>query len=208
MGVYVFETAALVQAVCENARRRSSHHLGRDVLPDLVRKGNVYAHPFLDENGKREQYWRDIPDLDVYYRTGMDLVGVEPVLNLYDRSFPIHSAMLPYAPAKMTADETNSSHPGIAMDSLLCDGCVIRGARVERSILSPKVCVQSNAVVEDSIIFDRVDIGRDAKIRRAIIDKDVRIPAGTRIGHDPEEDRRRFKVTESGVVVIPQRAIL
>ena len=208
MGVYVFETAALVQAVCENARRESTHHLGKDVLPDLVRKGRVYAHPFLDENGKQEQYWRDIPDLDTYYSAAMDLVHVEPVLNLYDRTFPMHSVVVPYAPVRMTADGHDSSRPGTAVDSMICDGCVIRGARVERSILSPKVCVEPNATLEDSIVFDRVDIGRDARIRRAIIDKDVRIPAGFRIGYDPEEDRKRFTVTESGVVVVPQRTAL
>jgi glucose-1-phosphate adenylyltransferase len=208
MGVYVFETAALVQAVCENARRQSSHALGPDVVPDLVRQGKVYAHPFLDENGKEQQYWRDLPNLDSYYAAGMDLVHVDPILNLYDRLFPIHSAVVPYAPAKLIANDSGPSQAGVAVDSMICDGCVIRGARVERSILSPKVCVEPSALVEDSIVFDRVEIGQGAKIRKAIIDKDVKIPNDFRIGYDPEEDRKRFTVTESGVVVIPQREML
>ncbi len=204
MGVYVFDTAALVQAVCEDARRESSHALGQDVLPDLVRKGRAFAYRFVDENRKDVQYWRDVPTLDDYYSASMDLVQVDPLLNLYDTSFPIHSAKLPYPPVKMVYGEGKPGPQGVALDSLLSDGCIVRGGKVEHSILSPRVRVDSDALVQDSILFDCVEVGADAKIRRAIIDRGVKIPRGFCIGYDRRQDGERFTVTETGVVVVPE----
>jgi len=204
MGVYVFETAALVHAVCEDARRESSHALGQSVLPDLVRRGKAFAYPFIDENRKNVQYWCDVPTLDSYYNASMDLVHIEPLLNLYDKSFPIHSAMLTHPPAKMIYGEGKPGPPGVAVDSLLSDGCIVSGGRVERSILSPGVRVDTDALVQDSILFDGVEVGQDAKVRKAIIDKAVKIPSGMCIGYDLEQDAKRFTVTEDGIVVIPE----
>jgi glucose-1-phosphate adenylyltransferase len=204
MGVYVFQTAALVHGVCEDARRESSHLLGQDVLPDLVGKGRVFAYPFIDENRKEVKYWRDVPTLDSYYEASMDLVQIDPLLNLYDTSFPMHSSMLPYPPVKMIFGEGKPGPPGIAVDSLLSDGCIVSGGMIEHSILSPKVRVDSHALVQDSILFDRVEVGQDARIRRAIIDKGVRIPPGFSIGYDLEQDARKFTVTASGVVVVAE----
>ena len=204
MGIYVFETAALCKAVSEDAQCDSSHDFGRNILPSLIQKETVMAYPFVDENRKEVKYWRDIGTLDSYYQASMDLVQTNPLFNLYDTAFPIHSYISPRPPAKMVFAGDNDNRIGIALDSLLCNGCIISGGRVERSILSPDVRINSYSLVQDSILFDRVDVGRHARIRRAIIDKDVKIPPGFSIGYNPNEDKERFMVTDTGIVVIPK----
>ena len=199
MGVYVFETGALVQAI---SRDSNAEDFGRDILPRLVQSEPVFAYPFRDE---KKNYWRDIGTLDSYYDASMDLVKVDPPFNLYDTSFPIHSSTQPRPPAKMVFAGGETGRIGVAHDSLICNGCVISGGRVERSILSPDVRINSYSLVEDSILFHRVEVGRYAKIRRAIIDKDVKIPPEFSVGYNLEEDAKRFTVTESGVVVIGKR---
>jgi glucose-1-phosphate adenylyltransferase len=201
MGVYVFETAALIEAISANDHGDPARDFGRDILPHLVRNKSVFAYHFRDE---RENYWRDIGTLDSYYEASMDLVKVDPVFNLYDTSFPIHSSTRPRPPAKMVFAGGEPGRVSVALDSLICNGCIVSGGRVERSILSPDVRVNSYSLVEDSILFDRVEVGRYAKIRRAIIDKDVKIPPRFCVGYNLEEDAKRFTVTESGVVVIPK----
>lgn len=202
MGVYLFETDVLIDAVRKDAATRSSHDFGRDILPRLVPGGRVFAIPFHDENRKQLKYWRDIGTIDSYYEASMDLVKVDPVFNLYDADFPIHSFAPPRPPAKMVFAGGEEGRMGIAVDSLVCNGCIISGGRVERSILSPDVRVNSYSLVEDSILFNGVNVGRHAQIRRTIIDKGVNIPPGTRIGYDPKEDAKRFVVSEAGVVVV------
>jgi glucose-1-phosphate adenylyltransferase len=199
MGVYVFETSALIELISGNSNSGTTHDFGRDVLPRVVNSGRVFAYPFRDD---KQNYWRDIGTLDSYYEASMDLVKVDPAFNLYDTSFPVHSCSQPRPPAKMVFAGGEKGRVGVALDSLICNGCVVSGGRVERSILSPDVRINSYSLVEDSILFDRVDVGRHAKIRRAIIDKDVKIPSGFSVGYDPEEDAKRFTVTGSGVVVI------
>ena len=196
MGVYVFETDALAQAISGNP---NAQDFGRDLLPHLVQSEPVFAYPFRDE---KKNYWRDIGTLDSYYDASMDLVKVDPAFNLYDTSFPIHSSTQPRPPAKMVFAGGEMGRVGVAHDSLICNGCVISGGRVERSILSPDVRINSYSLVEDSILFHRVEVGRYAKIRRAIIDKDVKIAPGFSVGYNLEEDAKRFTVTDSGVVVI------
>jgi glucose-1-phosphate adenylyltransferase len=146
--------------------------------------------------------------LDAYYQANMDLIHVDPVLNLYDRDWPIRTYQPQLPPPKFEfGDQGQGAHVrrGEAIDSMVCNGCIISGGHVQRCIVSPNVRVNSYAWVEDSILFEGVDIGRHAKVRRAIIDKDVKIPANTTIGYDLEQDRRRgFTVTEHGVVVIPK----
>jgi glucose-1-phosphate adenylyltransferase len=208
MGVYLFETDALIDAVCRDAALPTLHDFGRDILPALVPSGTVLAYPFHDENRKQIKYWRDIGTLDSYYETSMDLVKVDPIFNLYDETFPLHTYTPPRPPAKMVFGEGDRGRVGTAIDSLVCNGCIISGGRVERSILSPGVRINSYSLVEDSILFDRVEVGRYAKVRRAIIDKGVTIPPGMRIGYDLEKDSKRFTVTDSGIVVIPQRAVI
>jgi glucose-1-phosphate adenylyltransferase len=205
MGVYVFDTAVLIDAISGKSDGAMVQDFGRDILPRLVQSGKVFAHPFRD--GK-ENYWRDIGTLDSYYEASMDLIKVDPPFNLYDTSFPIHSYTQPRAPAKMVFADENTGRMGIAMDSLVCGGSIISGGRVQRSILSNDVRIHSYSRVEDSILFAEVQVGHHAKIRRAIIDKGVIVPPEYAIGYDQEEDAKRFTVTDSGVVVIPKGEIL
>jgi glucose-1-phosphate adenylyltransferase len=208
MGVYIFETDTLIDALCRDASLPTKHDFGRDLIPNLVPSGTVFAYPFHDENRKDLKYWRDIGTLDSYYEVSMDLVRVDPLFNLYDSSFPIYSYFPPRPPAKLVFAGGESGRIGVALDSMLCNGCIVSGGRVERSILSPDVRIHSYAHVEDSILFNGVDVGRHAKIRRAIIDKEVKVPAGTHIGYDLEKDLERFTVTSSGIVVIPKGAFI
>ncbi len=204
MGVYVFETDALIKAVTEDAEYDGAHDFGKNVIPALIQSGRVFACPFVDENRKEIMYWRDIGTLDSYYEASMDLVQINPLFNLYDSSFPVHCFTEMRPPVKTVFSDAMGDRTGIALDSLLCNGCIIGGGRVERSILSPDVRIHSHALVQDSILFDSVDVGRHAKIRRAIIDKNVKIPPGFSIGYDPQKDGERFTITPDGIVVIPK----
>jgi glucose-1-phosphate adenylyltransferase len=206
MGIYVFDTSTLVKAVVTDAKRETAHDFGHNIIPTLVAEGKaVFAYNFLDEKQKVEAYWRDIGDLDSYHEANMDLCDVDPVFNLYDQSWPMRTYLDPYPPAKtIFADEKKGGRRGQALDSLVSPGVIISGGTVRHSILSPMVRINSYAQVEDSILFHRVDVGRHCHIRRAIIDKDVKIPAKTEIGYDLEKDKRYFTVSPGGVVVIPK----
>ena len=203
MGVYVFDTHSLVQLVTEDAKKDSTHDFGRDIIPRVVHERPVYAYPFKDENRKAVKYWRDIGTLDAYFQANMDLVAVDPVFNLYDAEWPIrtHQAQLP--PAKFVFDEPDGRR-GMALDSIVSHGCIIAGGRVSQSVLSPGVRVEVRAEVAESILMDEVVISEGARVRRAIVDKRVVIPPGARVGWDLAADRKKFTVTESGVVVIPR----
>jgi glucose-1-phosphate adenylyltransferase len=205
MGVYVFETSALINAISRKFNGEPVQDFGRDIFPRLVQSGKVLAYPFRDD---KENYWRDIGTLDSYYEASMDLVKADPPLNLYDTSFPIHSFTQPRGPAKMVFADEGAGRLGVALDSLVCGGSIISGGRVERSILSPDVRVNSYSLVQDSILFAGVEVGRHAKIRRAIIDKGTKVPPGFTIGYDLEEDTKRFTVTDSGLVVIPKGELI
>ncbi len=206
MGVYVFKTELLVKALMRDSRLEDSKHdFGYNVLPALLAGGaNMRSHVFEDVEEGREPYWMDIGTLDAYYEATMDLVSVSPSFNLYDRSWPLRSQRLIAPPAKFVFAGGEEGRIGEARDSLISPGVIVSGGQVHRSVLAPYCRVNSWASVEDSILFDGVEVGRHAMIRRAIIDKGVQVPAGMRIGVDPEEDRKRFLVTESGVVVIPK----
>jgi len=209
MGVYCFETKALVKALALDARTESRHDFGYNILPGLVPGGQVYAFPFLDENRKETLYWRDIGTLDSYFDASMDLIAVDPIFNLYDREWPIRTMPRQLPPAKTVfAQEEPGGRLGVALDSIVSGGVVISGGRVERSVLGPEVRINSYAQVVDSVIMDGVDVGRHARIRRAIVDKGVRIPPNFAIGEDPEDDRKRFLVTERGITVVPRGAQL
>jgi glucose-1-phosphate adenylyltransferase len=204
MGVYIFDTAALCKAISDDAQIEGAHDFGKNILPTLIKNDRVYAYPFVDENRKEVRYWRDIGTLDSYYDASMDLVQVDPLFNLYDSSFPIHCFTEMRPPVKTVFSGGDENRIGLAVDSLLCNGCIVSGGRVERSILSPDVRINSHSLVQDSILFERVNVGRHVRIRRAIIDKDVKIPPGFTIGYDLKKDKERFTVTPNGVVVIPK----
>jgi glucose-1-phosphate adenylyltransferase len=202
MGIYVFNRDMLEEVLERDAADpSSSHDFGRDILPWLVREHKIYAHHFVDENKKEAQYWRDVGTIESYYEANMDLVAVSPLFNLYDKDWPIRTHQRQYPPAKFVfADE--GRRMGIAVDSIVSAGCIISGGKVQSSILSPDVRVNSFCEISRSIIFSHCDIGRRSRIRNAIIDRDVHLPEQTVIGYDLEEDRRRYYVSESGIVVV------
>ena len=205
MGIYVFKHSILENELQEDSKRRSTHHdFGKDIIPSLLKKGlKISLYNFIDENRKEAKYWRDIGTIDAYYEANMDLVQVNPVFNLYDKAWPIRTLQEQFPPAKTVfSGEEVTGRVGLVLDSVVSNGCIISGGRVQRSILSCNVRINSYSQVYDSIIMEGVDVGRHAKVRRAIIDKDVEIPAGMVIGYDPEQDRKRFHVTESGIVVV------
>jgi glucose-1-phosphate adenylyltransferase len=197
----------LVRRIIEDVKQDTEHDFGKNIIPEMVKGGDrVFAYPFVDENKGQEVYWRDIGTLASYYEANIDLVQASPLFNLYDDEWPIHRRHQPGPPAKTVSH--GADRVANARDSLLGTGTIISGSTVERSILGPRCFVHSWAAVEDCILFDDVEIGRHCQIRRAIIDKHVKIPPGTRIGYDMEEDRKRFTVTPEGVVVIPKGMVL
>lgn len=209
MGIYIFTRKALYEELIPEAERESEHDFGKNVLPQLVGRRRVFAYGFVDENRGAVPYWRDIGTLDAYYEANMDLVAVSPLFNLYDKRWPLRTYQPQFPPVKMVfADEGKGARRGEALDSMISSGCIISGGRVVRSVLSSQVRVNSYSLVEDSVLMEAVVVGRYARIRRAIIDKFVEILPGTTIGYDLEEDRKRFTVTESGVVVIPKGRLI
>ena len=207
MGIYCFSAEFLLEQLRLDADDRGSRHdFGHDLLPRLVNTHGVQAFPFRDENRKRDAYWRDVGTLDAYYEANMDLVEVDPQLNLYDELWPIRTHHPAYPPPKFVfAEEGPEARRGEATDSLVCPGAILSGGRVHRSIIGPGVRINSYAKIEESIISEGVDIGRHAVIRRAIIDKAVRVPPGIAVGVDPEEDAARgLTVSPDGVTVVPK----
>ncbi len=201
MGIYIFDSELLLNALRRDAESASSHDFGRDVVPRLVADGErVYAHLFWDENKKESQYWRDVGTLDAYFEASMDLVRVDPVFNLYDPAWPLRTYQPQLPPAKFVFDE--DGRRGVATQSIVSSGCIVSGSEVRRSILCPGVRVHSFGTLEDSILFPHATVNRHVRVRRAIIDRGVELPAGARVGFDPVEDRKRHHVSEGGVVVV------
>jgi glucose-1-phosphate adenylyltransferase len=204
MGIYVFNTDVMYELLFQDAAKKetSNHDFGRDIIPAMIAGGSrVFVYPFQDENRKGAAYWRDVGTLDAYFQTSMDLIQIDPILNLYDREWPIHTYQPPYPPPKFV--HTEGDRRGAAFNSIVCQGAIISGGQVYRSIVSPGVRINSFSLVEDAILFNGVDVGRNARVRRAIIDKDVRIPPGFEIGWNREADiSRGFTVTDDGIVVV------
>lgn len=204
MGIYVFKTSALLNYLYKDSRTRSAHDFGKNVIPMMIRnEALVYAYNFVDENKHTARYWRDVGTIEQYWEANMDLVAVRPVLNLYDPSWPIRTFHDHVPPPKFVfAQPFEGGRMGVALDSVVSPGCIISGGRVERSVLSPDVRVNSYSRIEESVIFEGVNVGRHCRIRRAIVDKGVDIPEGTEIGYDIDHDRERFWVSSGGIVVI------
>jgi glucose-1-phosphate adenylyltransferase len=205
MGNYIFDARVLVRELYDDAANPDSHHdFGRNILPDMIHRYPVYAYNFElneipGEPPQNRGYWRDVGTIESYYEANMDLRSVSPLLNLFNRQWPLRTADYPEPPAKFTFDE--EGRRGQAVDSVVCEGCIISGGTVRNSVLGRRVFVHSYSLVEDSIIMDNCDIGRHAKIRRAILDKNVKVPPGAEIGYDLDHDRRHYHVTETGIVV-------
>jgi glucose-1-phosphate adenylyltransferase len=202
MGIYMFTARFLFEELCRDATRRGSQHdFGGNVIPAIIDTNRIYAYPFRDENRKKDFYWRDVGTMDAYYDANMDLISVDPELNMYDEEWPIRTYQPNLPPPKFVFADQNRR--GFALDSIVCPGSIVSGGRVQRSIIGPQARINSYSEVVDSILFAGVDIGRRAKIRRAIIDKDVHIPEDAEIGYDEQQDRERgFVVTESGLTII------
>ncbi len=206
MGNYIFSTRTLLRLLHDDAADdSSSHDFGRDILPRLAGKNEVFAYDFQTNRIPGEPldqapYWRDVGTIDSYYEANMDLRYVSPALNLYNRQWPVRTTTYPDPPAKFTFDEENRR--GQAIDSIVSGGCLLSGGMVRNSVLGRGVRVHSGAAVEDCVILDNCDIGRRAKVRRAILDKNVRVPEDAVIGYDLARDRIHHHVTESGIVVV------
>ncbi|MGH7233640.1 MAG: glucose-1-phosphate adenylyltransferase [Nitrospiraceae bacterium] len=203
MGIYLFKTDVIRERLAEDAAQDTPHDFGRNIIPNMIQSHRVFAFKFQDENRKAVKYWRDIGTLDAYWEANMDLVAVDPLFNLYDQDWPIRTYQGQFPPAKFVfAQDYQGGRMGVALDSIVCGGCIISGGRVQNSVLSPNVIVQDHAEIRESVVMENVVIGEHVRIRRAIIDKDVIIPPHTEIGYDVEADRRRFTVSESGLVTI------
>ena len=208
MGVYVFDAAFLFEhLLLDGETEGSSHDFGKDVIPHLVKGGaDIYAHDFTRScvnmiNG--EPYWRDVGTVDAYWEANIDLTRVEPELNLYDRNWPVWTYQEQNPPAKFVFDD--DSCRGMAVDSIISGGCIVSGSTVRRSLLFTNVRVHNHCTIEDSVVLPNAEIGPGAIVRNAVIDKHCRIPEGMRIGLDLEHDRKRFRVTEKGrVLVVPE----
>jgi glucose-1-phosphate adenylyltransferase len=215
MGNYVFETTNLLEELETDSKLdESKHDFGHDILPRMVKNGRrVYAYDFAtnkvpgeDEHGRG--YWRDIGTLEAYWQAQMDLIEIHPQFNMYNGRWPIRTGVTHDPPAKFVFRDEAHARVGIATDSLVSHGCIISGGRIHRSVLSVGCRINSFSEVEESVLFERVKIGRHARLKKCIVDKDVEIPQGVEIGYDLEADRKKFFVSDNGLVVIPKRAKL
>ena len=201
MGVYIFNTNLLIPILIADAEDpTSTHDFGRDILPRILSKHRVFAYNFVDENRNGPLYWRDVGTVDAYYEANMDLVSVTPVFNLYDKSWPMRTWQQQYAPPKFVFADPDRM--GAALDSIVGGGSILSGGRVKGSVLGYDVRINSYCEVQDSILFNHVNIGRHSRIRNAIIDRHVVLPEHTEVGYNMSEDRERYQVTDSGIVII------
>jgi glucose-1-phosphate adenylyltransferase len=201
MGIYIFNTDVLLPELMKDAENpNSKHDFGHNILPAMLGRVKMHAFNFVDENKQEALYWRDVGTLDAYYEANMDVAGVTPIFNLYDKSWPMRTRAYQYPPAKFVFGEPGRT--GMAINSIVAAGTIVSGAVVRNSVVSQDVRVNSYADVDSSIVFSHVNIGRHCRIRHAIIDRDVHIPDGTVIGYDPQEDKRNYFVTPSGLTVV------
>lgn len=207
MGIYIFNAGYLTRVLEEDAADpESSRDFGKDILPRAIARGDAaYAYRFTDNVSSGTGYWRDVGTLDGYWSANLELIGVTPELNLYDRSWPIWTYQEQAPPAKFVFDD--EGRRGEALSSMVAGGCIVSGGSVRRSLLFSNVLVAERTVIEDAVILPDVVIGADCRIRKAVIDSDCHVPDGTRIGFDPAADRARFEVSGGGVVLVTREAL-
>jgi glucose-1-phosphate adenylyltransferase len=204
LGIYVFSLPSLMEQLGQDARdKKSDHDFGKNVIPKMSREQSVFAYNFRDKMKRRPAYWRDVGTLDAYWEANIDLVSVSPIFNLYDPEWPIRTFKGVEPPAKFVfAQEYAGGRMGMALDSIVCGGCIVSGGRLKSSVLAPNVRVNSFCNISESVIMENADIGRHSQIKKAIIEKGVQVPPNSIIGYHPEEDAKHFHVTDSGIVVI------
>lgn len=201
MGIYIFNKDFLYEQLLRDASiPGSSRDFGRDIIPEVIGRFRVFAYPFLNIQSGFQSYWRDVGTLDSYWAANMELIAIDPELNLYDRAWPIWTYQEQTPPAKFVFDE--DKRRGTAIDSMVSGGCIVSGSKVVRSMLFSNVRVNSYSSIEDSVILPGVEVGRHCDLSRVIIDKGCKIPANTTIGKDLEQDSKYFYVTPGGVVLI------
>jgi glucose-1-phosphate adenylyltransferase len=215
MGNYLFNSKFLVRELLSDSKLENSQHdFGRDILPSIYNRHPVYVYDFNTNRIRGEKdaslgYWRDIGTLEAFYDANMDCRAVSPIFNLYNTKWPLRTVNWNLSPAKFVFGEDDpENRRGIAEDSIVSEGCILSGGRAIRSILSPGDYLHSHSLVTDSILFPDVDVGRGARVHRAIVEKSVRIPPGFQVGIDLDKDRERFHVTETGIVVISKDTVI
>jgi glucose-1-phosphate adenylyltransferase len=201
MGIYVFNTKFLYEQLIYDADdKQSEHDFGKNIIPRVINRYQVFAYPFRDVQNKTQSYWRDVGTIDSYWAANLELIGVTPDLNLYDTDWPIwtHQEQLP--PAKFVFDDEDRR--GMAVDSMVSGGCIISGALVRHSLLFSNVIVSEQASVENSVILPNVIVNKNVKIKNAVLDKGCVIPEGMEIGFDPVADKKRFEISPNGIVLV------
>ncbi len=200
MGIYIFNAGFLFEQLLKDADMKgSSHDFGKDIIPSVIDKYVVNAYPFLDLQGQ-QSYWRDVGTIDAYWAANMELIGVNPDLNLYDKTWPIWTYQAQTPPAKFVFD--NDERRGFAVDSMVSGGCIVSGSQIRHSLLFSNVRVNSYTTLQDTIVLPEATIGRHCRITKAIIERDCIVPEGTVIGEDRADDEKRFYVSEGGVVLV------
>ena len=201
MGIYIFNKDFLFEQLIKDADMpNSSHDFGRDIIPSVIDKYRVVSYSFQDPRSGKQAYWRDVGTIDAFWAANLELIGVTPELNLYDKTWPIWTYQEQLPPAKFIFD--NDDRRGMAVDSMVSGGCIISGSKVSNSLLFSNVRLNSYSEVNDSVILPDVDIGRHCRITKAVIDKGCKIPEGTIIGEDLEADAKRFLVSPGGGVLV------
>ncbi len=209
MGIYVFKRTVLEEVLEQDTKNKnSSHDFAKDIVPSMLNRFKICAFNFVDKETNKPRYWRDVGNVDAYYEANMELIKIVPRFNLYDKDWPFRTYQKQFGPAKTVFSQEGTKRIGTALNSLVSNGCIISGGKVQSSILFPNVRINSFSEVTESILMEGVDIGRYARVRRAVIDKYVKIPQKMEIGFDAKEDKKRFTVTASGIVVIPKGTVL
>jgi glucose-1-phosphate adenylyltransferase len=201
MGIYIFNAAFLYdQLIKDAANGESTHDFGHDIIPNLIENHKVIAFPYKDVQGNDPGYWRDVGTIDAFWSANLELIGITPELNLYDDDWPIWTYQAQQPPAKFVFDD--DGRRGTAVDSMVSGGCLISGSTVRHSVLFSNVKVHSYAVVENCVVLPNVNIGRNCRLNKVVIDKGCDLPPNTVIGEDPVEDAKKYEISPDGVVLV------
>jgi glucose-1-phosphate adenylyltransferase len=206
MGIYLFNTDILVKRLIENAKKSvTNHDFGKNIIPEMIKTDRVYSYPYNSKAKHKSNYWRDVGTLDAYYEANMDLLKNSSSASLFDSSWPYYTTEEQATPARITGlEEKDSVLYGAVTNSIISRGCLLNKTKVKKSILSPHVNAGEYSSIENSILLDGIKVGKNCKIKNAIIDKEVIIPDGTVIGYNSKNDARLYTVSDSGLVVIPR----